>query len=107
MEILFRKKKIVTYSPTRQRTGNAIIIMEIHFKENLKYLRKLYGYSQTTLAEHIGVTRAVIGSYEEGRAMPSIQTLLKIANHFDLFLDTLITIRIEDNQDCINGNEQK
>jgi transcriptional regulator with XRE-family HTH domain len=48
--------------------------MEISKK--LRDIRKELGFTQETLAKELGVTRASIGSYEEGRASPNYQFLL-------------------------------
>lgn len=56
----------------------------------MKYLRKLQGYTQATLAEKLGLKRSLIGAYEEGRAEPKISTLQKLATLFHLTLDALI-----------------
>lgn len=62
---------------------------------NIRFLRKQKGLTQGELAENLGVTRSVIGAYEEGRAEPKIQTMQKIANFFGITLDQLITIQLD------------
>ena len=49
---------------------------------NLKMLRKRKGWSQTQLAEQVGLNRGNIASYESGSAEPSICKLLRISNLF-------------------------
>lgn len=71
-----------------------------YLNKNLKYLRKQRAYTQTDLAERIGLKRAQIGSYEEFRAEPKIETIQKIAYLFGLTLDQLI------NQDLSKGGDQ-
>lgn len=46
--------------------------------------------SQTAFADLFGLTRASIGSYEEGRAEPRIDTIIQIANHFSITLDQIL-----------------
>lgn len=65
---------------------------------NLKYLRKTKGLTQDTMADKIGVNRAMIGSYEEGRAIPKISVLLDIAHYFETSVDALISTNL-DNSD--------
>lgn len=60
-------------------------------KKNIRYLRKQKGLTQEGLAESIGVTRSVIGAYEEGRAEPKIRTMMSMANFFGITLDQLIS----------------
>ena len=42
-----------------------------YLSQNLRYLRKKADYTQAALALKLGVNRAVIGAYEEGRASES------------------------------------
>ncbi len=58
--------------------------------ENMKHLRKLNGYTQEGLAKKMGVTRAIIGAYEEGRADPRITNLIKIGEVFKLPIDLIV-----------------
>ncbi|THH40268.1 helix-turn-helix domain-containing protein [Neolewinella litorea] len=51
---------------------------------NLRLLRKQAGWSQTELAEKVGLNRGNIASYESGSAEPSICKLLRISNLFDI-----------------------
>lgn len=51
---------------------------------NLRVLRKQSGWSQTELAERVGLNRGNIASYESGCAEPSICKLLRISNLFDI-----------------------
>ncbi len=46
--------------------------------------------SQTDFAELFQLKRTALGSYEEGRAEPKIDTLIKVADHFHLSLDQLL-----------------
>jgi len=57
---------------------------------NLKYLRKSKGLTQDQLADKIGVNRAMIGSYEEGRATPRLSVIQTLAHYFGSSLDELI-----------------
>ena len=59
--------------------------------ENIKYLRKLKGYTQEQFAEQIDIKRSLVGAYEEGRADPRLPNLLKMAELFHTSVDNLIT----------------
>lgn len=61
------------------------------FGTNIKKIRQVKGISQKAFADLLELNRGVISSYEEGRAEPKIETLLKVANHFNLNLDQLLT----------------
>lgn len=53
-------------------------------------LRKEKGWSQTDLSKASGVSREMIGRYERGEAIPSIEASKKIADAFEVSLDYLV-----------------
>jgi len=53
-------------------------------------LRKRKGYTQSDLAERLGLKRGQIGSYEEHRAEPKLESIQKMAYLFGTSLDSLI-----------------
>ncbi len=57
---------------------------------NLKYLRKLRGWTQEEFAIKLNIKRSLIGAYEEERADPRIEVLEIVANIFKLSLDELL-----------------
>lgn len=68
------------------------------FGTNIKKIRQVKGLSQKAFADLFDLNRGVISSYEEGRAEPKIETILKVANHFNLNLDKLLTEILQVNQ---------
>ena len=68
------------------------------FGTNIKKIRQVNGLSQKAFADLFDLNRGVISSYEEGRAEPKIETILKVANHFNLTIDKLLTEIIQVNQ---------
>lgn len=58
--------------------------------DNIKFLRKKFGYTQETFAEAIGIKRSLVGAYEEGRADPRLNNLLRMSEVFNVSVDTLI-----------------
>ncbi len=61
------------------------------FDKRLKQLRKKAGWSQQKLAEKAGLSYNVITKIEQGAAKnPNIQTMIKLANAFQVSLDDLI-----------------
>ena len=58
--------------------------------ENLKYLRKLRGWTQEEFANRLGIKRSLIGAYEEGRADPRLDVLEKMSSIYKLTLDDLL-----------------
>ncbi len=57
---------------------------------NIKHLRLLKNWSQGQLADEIELSRARIGSYEEGRAEPSIEVMIRLSNIFHVGIDALV-----------------
>jgi transcriptional regulator with XRE-family HTH domain len=57
---------------------------------NLKYLRKLRGWTQEEFAGKLNIKRSLLGAYEEERADPRLDVLEIIADIFKLSLDELL-----------------
>ena len=57
---------------------------------NLKYLRKLRGWTQEEFAQKLNVKRSLIGAYEEERADPRLDVLETVADMFKMTLDELL-----------------
>lgn len=57
---------------------------------NLKYLRKLRGWTQEEFASKLNIKRSLLGAYEEERADPRLEVLEIIADVFKLSLDELL-----------------
>ena len=53
-------------------------------------LRNTKGWTQTDLANQSNVSRVMIGKYERGEAIPSIEAAKKIADAFEVSLDYLV-----------------
>lgn len=59
------------------------------FAQNIKKLRKQYGYTQTQMAEKLGVAKTTYASYEQDRRTPDTNIQKKIADIFETSLDAL------------------
>lgn len=59
------------------------------FGQELKRLRLKKEMTQEDLAKILGVARSAVGLYEQGRREPDFETLEKIADFFNVDLDTL------------------
>jgi transcriptional regulator with XRE-family HTH domain len=64
--------------------------------KNLKYLRKLRGWTQEEFAQKLRIKRSLLGAYEEERADPRIEILEIVADMFKLTLDDLLRKDISD-----------
>lgn len=58
--------------------------------KNLKYLRKLRGWTQDEFSARLNIKRSLLGAYEEERAEPRIDVLEIVADMFKLTLDELL-----------------
>ena len=58
--------------------------------KNLKDLRKQFGYTQTYVAEKIGISFQSYQHYEWGLTVPTLQHFIKLAKLYNLSLDELI-----------------
>ncbi len=77
--------------------------MSKKISKNLKHIRnKIVGVSQEKFAKSLGISRAILGAYEEGRAKPNLQVVKKICSKFDLsfeqFLFQDITQSLKENE---------
>lgn len=57
---------------------------------NLKYLRKLRGWTQEEFAARLGIKRSLLGAYEEERAEPRLEVLEIMSRLFKVSLDELL-----------------
>src|SRR6201999_1098787 len=64
--------------------------------QNLKYLRKLRGWTQEEFAAKLGIKRSLLGAYEEERAEPRLEVLETISDMFKLTLDELLRKDLSD-----------
>lgn len=58
--------------------------------ENIRLLRKKQGWTQQDLADRMNIKRSLIGAYEEGRAEPSTEKLIRFSGIFNVSVDSLI-----------------
>lgn len=58
--------------------------------QNLKYLRKLRGWTQEEFANKLGIKRSLIGAYEEERADPRLEVMETVCQIFKITLDELM-----------------
>jgi transcriptional regulator with XRE-family HTH domain len=63
---------------------------KMYLSQNLKYLREKKGMSQDELGEELGVIKQTISSWENSKANPSIETIVKLAEYFGVSLDELV-----------------
>ena len=64
---------------------------------NIRYLRRKKGLTQEQLAQVLSLKRAVIGSYEEGRAEPKLELLHRMAKLFNVTMEALAGEMLSEN----------
>lgn len=63
--------------------------------QKLRFLRRQKGMNQTKVAQKIGYTQTAYGKYEQNKALPSFETLTKLAEIFDVKVEYLLGINDE------------
>jgi transcriptional regulator with XRE-family HTH domain len=66
--------------------------------QNMKYLRKLRGWTQEEFAQKLRIKRSLLGAYEEERAEPRIDVLEIVCDIFKLTLDEILRKDLSDNK---------
>jgi len=66
--------------------------------KNIKKIRAVKKISQAAFAEMFNLSRGTVGSYEEERAEPKIETIIQIAQKFGLSIDILLTKELTVNE---------
>lgn len=64
--------------------------MDNIFPERLRRLREQKRMKRVVLSELCGLRRNAIGKYERGEAIPSIDSLSRIADYFEVSTDYLL-----------------
>jgi len=67
----------------------------MHFKNNIKLLRKRKGRTQDDVAHALEIKRTTLSGYENGVGTPNLSTLIQFSDYFGVTVDTLIKIELE------------
>lgn len=62
--------------------------------QNIRYYRKLRGYSQEKLAEIADINDKLVGFYETGKRIPPVINLVAIAEALEVTMDQLCGINL-------------
>lgn len=57
---------------------------------NIKSLRRKHQYTQEQFAQKLGIKRSLLGAYEEARAKPRLEILVRAATLFNVSVDQLV-----------------
>lgn len=60
------------------------------FKDRLKKVRTDNNVTLQSLADSIGLSAGVVGHYEKGRTKPSLESIISIADYFNVSIDYLL-----------------
>lgn len=65
-------------------------------QDNLISLRNMYGLSQEAIAEKIGISRQAYAKWESGATVPDIEKCKRLADSYDVTIDSLLKSTTED-----------
>ena len=60
------------------------------FCKRLENLRKAYNLTQTQLAKKLGLTKQTVSNWENDNILPSIDTLIKVCDFFNVSTDYIL-----------------
>ena len=63
---------------------------QYRLSKNLKALRKQFGYTQTYVAEQLGIAYQSYQAYEWGISVPTLQNFIKLAKLYDVSYEELL-----------------
>ena len=59
-------------------------------QNRLKILRKSKGYTQIALQMQTGIEQALLSKYENGERVPPTETLIRLADFFNVSIDYML-----------------
>lgn len=65
-------------------------------QDNLIMLRNMYGMSQEEIAVKIGISRQAYAKWESGATVPDIEKCKRLADFYDVTIDSLLKTATED-----------
>ena len=66
------------------------IKIQLAIAANIRYLRKMYGYTQEEVSDRIHISRSTYASYESGCKIPATDTLINLADVYNISMSTLL-----------------
>lgn len=82
----------------------------MYLADNLQYLRNRRQLSQLKMGQLVHLSRNQLASYEDARAQPSLDKLIRISDFFQVSLDHLVKTKINQynyNEVLKNSTAQK
>lgn len=65
------------------------------FARNIKFLRRIKGWTQGVLAEKLDISRNKVSNFESGFVEPNLDSLIRVSKLFDVTIDQLINGRLD------------
>lgn len=62
----------------------------LSFKNDIKFLRIKYNFTQEEIAQKLNVTRQTVSTWETGKNMPNLETLHELSHLFNISLEKLL-----------------
>lgn len=72
---------------------------QIQVAENIRYLRNVFGYTQTEIADALHICRSTYAHFEAGKKIFGADTLLDLAAFYHVRVDTILQ---PDNEKFVN-----
>lgn len=57
---------------------------------NIRFYRKAFQLTQEELAKKLNGKKSLVSNYENGYSTPDIETIIKLADIFDITIDELV-----------------
>ena len=62
----------------------------MELSQNIRFYRKSMNMNQEQLASKLNDKKSLVSNYENGYSVPDIETLIKLADIFEISLDELV-----------------
>jgi transcriptional regulator with XRE-family HTH domain len=69
--------------------------LQLYHADNLLYLRKCLGKTQSQLSEATGLSRCLISNIELERSLPDVYDLVALCKYFNVSVDDFLTKKIK------------
>lgn len=62
-------------------------------RETLVEMRKAHGLTQTEVGEIVGKKKTTVGSWEDGKSLPSLETLYRLSRYYNVTIERMYGIK--------------
>lgn len=64
--------------------------MQMNVATNLRYLRTVFGQTQSQVADGLHICRSTYALFESGKKVPGADTILDLADYYNVRVDTVL-----------------